>query len=95
MLGALEARTGPVDTRLEVQWFDSQRRTAPFETATGAFTLVNASITWHPLSGDRNVSIIAQAQNIFDVVGRRHASFTKDFVPLGGRNFRLSAHLSF
>jgi iron complex outermembrane receptor protein len=95
LLGALEAKADRFDTRLEVQWFDSQRRTAPFETRTGATTLVNASFAWHPPVGDGAITIMAQAQNIFDVVGRRHASFTKDFVPMAGRNFRLSAHVSF
>ena len=33
--------------------------------------------------------------NLFDVERRRHASFTKDFVPLAGRNVKLSAKLSF
>ena len=29
------------------------------------------------------------------VDARRHASFTKDFAPLAGRNFRISARASF
>lgn len=95
LLGALEARTDPVDARLEVQWFDAQRRIAAFETETGAYTLVNASLAWRPMPDRRNVTIMAQADNIFDVTGRRHASFTKDFVPLAGRNFKLSARFSF
>jgi iron complex outermembrane receptor protein len=41
------------------------------------------------------VTVQLAADNIFDVVGRRHASFTKDFVPLLGRNFRTSVRLSF
>ncbi|MHB9879871.1 TonB-dependent receptor [Pacificimonas sp. ICDLI1SI03] len=95
LLGALEAQTGPVDGRIEVEWVDAQTRTAPVETATNDFTFVNASIAWRPFQGDDNITIMAQANNIFDVVGRRHASFTKDFVPLAGRDFRLSARLSF
>ncbi|WP_114520924.1 TonB-dependent receptor [Altererythrobacter sp. ZODW24] len=94
-LGALEAQTGPLDIRGEVQWFDSQNDVAPFETATDGFTLVNASITWRPFTERPNVSLMLQADNIFDVIGRRHTSFTKEFVPVVGRNFRVSLRTSF
>ena len=59
------------------------------------FTFVNASVAWRPIRGNSNVSLLLKADNIFDVTGRRHASFTKDFVPLAGRNFKVSARLSF
>jgi iron complex outermembrane receptor protein len=57
--------------------------------------MVNASVSWRPLGADRNIVFIASANNIFDVTARRAASFTKDFVPLSGRDFRLTARLSF
>ena len=93
--GALEAQAGAFDVRGEVQWFDDQERIAPFETATDGFTHVNASIAWKPIRGNDNVTVMLQADNIFDVEGRRHASFTKQFVPLAGRNFKLSVRTSF
>ena len=95
LLGALEAQTDAFDLRGEVQWFDGQDRVTTFETPTGSFTLVNAVAAWRPLSGNQNVTLQIAADNIFDVNGRRHASFTKDFVPLVGRNFRASVRLSF
>jgi len=95
LLGALEAQTDAFDLRAEVQWFDAQKRVTEFETPTDSFTLVNALVAWRPLAGQRNVTVQLAADNIFDVVGRRHASFTKDFVPLLGRNFRASVRLSF
>ncbi len=95
LLGALEAQTGPFDARAEVQWFARQDRVAPFETPTDSFTFVNASLAWKPLRGDGSVTVLAQVNNVFDVEGRRHASFTKDFVPLAGRNFKLSVRASF
>ena len=95
LLGALEAQTTAFDVRGEVQWFDSQNRVTAFETPTDSFTLVNALVAWRPLAGNKNVTVQVAADNIFDVVGRRHASFTKDFVPLVGRNFRASVRLSF
>ncbi|MFN2098983.1 TonB-dependent receptor [Altererythrobacter sp. MF3-039] len=94
LLGALDMETNRFDLRAEVQWFDSQNRVAEFETPTDSFTLVNASLTWRPFERD-TIALVLSADNIFDVTGRRHASFTKDFVPLAGRNFKVSARASF
>ena len=95
LLGALEAQTDAFDVRGEVQWFAKQDRIASFETETDSVTQVNALVAWRPLADNRNVTVQIAADNIFDVNGRRHASFTKDFVPLIGRNFRASVRLSF
>ena len=94
LLGALELQSDAVDLRGEVQWFGTQDRIASFETATGDFAHVNLSASWKPLRGKRNFTVMLQANNLFDAEGRRHASFTKDFVPLAGRNVKLSARLS-
>ncbi|MDE1468475.1 TonB-dependent receptor [Aurantiacibacter sp. D1-12] len=95
LYGALEARTGHFDIRGEVEWYDSQNKVAAFETPTESFAFVNASIAWHPFEGRENFTLLAQVDNVFDTEGRRHSSFTKDFVPLPGRNFRLTARASF
>ena len=95
LLGGLEGQSNRVDGRIEVEWVDDQKRTATFETATDGFTLFNASLAWRPWGRARETTIIFSANNIFDVEARRHASFTKDFVPLSGRDFRLAARFSF
>lgn len=95
LLGALEVQTDAFDVRGEVQWFARQDRVAAFETETDSFALANALVAWRPLADNRNVTVQIAADNLFDVNGRRHASFTKDFVPLIGRNFRASVRLSF
>jgi iron complex outermembrane recepter protein len=95
LLGGVKLTSGAFDIRGEVEWSDEQNRTAAFETPTDGFTLVNASATWRPFGRDRNIALIASANNIFDVEARRAASFTKDFVPLSGRDFRVTARLSF
>lgn len=95
LLGALEVQTDAFDVRGEVQWFAKQDRVAAFETETDSFALANALVAWRPLADNRNVTVQFAADNLFDVNGRRHASFTKDFVPLIGRNFRASVRLSF
>ncbi len=94
LLGALELQSDALDLRGEIQWFARQDRTAPLETPTGAFAEVNLSAAWKPLRGDSNLTVLLQANNLFDAIGRRHASFTKDYVPLAGRNVKLSVRLS-
>ncbi|KHL24867.1 TonB-dependent receptor [Croceibacterium mercuriale] len=94
LLGALEANLGHFDARAEVQWFDDQDRVQGAETTTDSFTFVNLSLAWHPVEGSNNFTLLLQGDNVFDVQGRNHASFTKDYVPLAGRNVRLTARLS-
>lgn len=93
-LGA-EAEMGDFDLRLEGEWSAKQDRIAASETETDSHVLVGASIGWRPW-GRRNESVILlSANNIFDVDARRHASYTKDFVPMAGRDIRLSGRFSF
>ncbi|MEO0643073.1 MAG: TonB-dependent receptor, partial [Pseudomonadota bacterium] len=93
--GALEAQTESFDVRGEVQWFAEQNEVAAEETPTDAFAFVNAFVTYRPFGNNQNIALQVAAENIFDTTGRRHSSFTKDFVPLPGRNFRASVRMSF
>lgn len=95
LLGALEVKSNAFDIRGEVEWFAEQDQVAAFETVTDDFAFVNFLVAWRPLSNNENVTLQLAADNVFDVTGRRHASFTKDFVPLSGRNIRASVRLSF
>lgn len=93
--GGLEAVSDNFDARAEVEWAAEQDRVAAFETPTDDFTFVNASVAWRPWGRANGTSLFASVNNIFDVNARRHASFTKDFVPLAGRDFRVGARFSF
>jgi len=93
--GALTMRTGPFDIRGEVEHFGKQDDVPAFESTTDSFTFVNASIAWRPFRGDTNLTLLAKVDNIFDQEGRRASSFTRDYVPLPGRNFSMSARFSF
>ncbi len=92
--GALVGKSDRLDARIGVEWNAAQKRVADYETETGSFATVDASLAWKPMRGSENFTVIAAVENLFDAEGRRHASFTKDFVPLAGRNFKLSARLS-
>ncbi|MDG2004032.1 MAG: TonB-dependent receptor [Novosphingobium sp.] len=93
--GGLELTAPALTLRGEVEWNAAQRRVAAQEFPTRAFTVVNASVTWRALGEDGPLTLVLAAENIFDVVGRRAASFTRDFVPIAGRNVRLTARVSF
>ncbi len=95
VLAGIEAQTDKLDGRLEVEWTDDQTRVAAFENPTEGFTMVNASIAWRPLGKRNGTTVLLSANNIFDVEARRHASFTKNFVPLAGRDIRLSVRATF
>ena len=95
LLGGLEAQSDKIDGRVEVEWVADQDRIAAFETPTDGHTLVNSSLAWRPWGKARETAIVLSANNIIDVDARRHASFTKGFVPMAGRDIRLSARFSF
>lgn len=95
VLGALTGSRGQVDGRLEVERVSTQDRTAPNETSTPGYTLVNASFDWHPFAENPELTLSLQSNNLFDVEARRHSSFLKDYAPLSGRDIRLSARLTF
>jgi iron complex outermembrane receptor protein len=90
ILAGIEAKSDPIDARLEVEKTARQGRTALNETPTAGFTMVNASVSWRPWREHKEMSLTLAANNIFDVDARRHASFLKDYAPLVGRDIRLS-----
>lgn len=93
VLGGATLSNSIGELRLEAEYADRQNKVADNETPTDNYTLVNASLTARPFTGQPNVSVVLQANNLFDVDARRHASFLKDFAPLPGRDFRLSVRL--
>ncbi|HXD03155.1 MAG TPA: TonB-dependent receptor [Novosphingobium sp.] len=93
LLGGLEATSARVDLRGEVEHVTAQNRVAPNETVTSGYTMVNLSAAWRPWGEDRPLSFTLSANNLFDVVARRHASFLKDYAPLAGRDIRLTARV--
>lgn len=96
LLGGLSATGSMFDGRVEVEHSFAQNRVAEFETPTGGYTLVNASIGIRPFGEGRDKpEILLAANNLFDVDARRHASFLKDFAPLAGRDIRVTLKASF
>ncbi|HMO68992.1 MAG TPA: TonB-dependent receptor, partial [Novosphingobium sp.] len=93
--GGADLELGAVHFHGEVEWNAAQKRVATFENPVSAYTLVNLSAEWHPLGQDAPLTLMLAANNLFDVVGRRASSFTRDFVPVAGRDLRVTARISF
>ena len=93
LLGGFEAQGERVSARIEAEHVFDQNRVSVFETPTADYTLVNASTTWKPW-GDKKLQFLLSANNLFDVVARRHSSFLKDFAPLAGRDIRVTARIA-
>jgi iron complex outermembrane receptor protein len=84
---------GPFDGRLEIEHAFAHDRTAPVETDTDGYTLLNAALDWHPFEKNPALSFALQGNNLLDVEARRSTSQLKDFAPLAGRDIRLTARL--
>jgi iron complex outermembrane receptor protein len=93
LLGGIEAQGDRLTGRIEAEHVFDQNRTAAFETPTSDYTMVNASAAISPFGKDSKTSLLLSANNIFDVVARRHSSFLKDFAPLAGRDIRVTVRV--
>ena len=93
--GAVTAKHGPVNARIEVEHAFAQRRTAALELPTNGFTMVNAGIDWQPIKTRPELTLSLAANNIFDVEARRSTSLLKEYAPLAGRDFRVTARFSY
>jgi iron complex outermembrane receptor protein len=91
--GAVSASRGPVAGRLEVEHDFAHTATAPLELPTNGFTLVDASLDWHPFADRPDLTLSLAGDNLFDVVARRSTSLLKDDSPLAGRDVRLTLSL--
>ena len=95
VLGGVTGTRGQVDGTVEVEHVWNQNDTAPNETPTPGYTMVNASLDWHAFAEHPELTLSLTANNIFNVNARRHASELKDYAPLAGRDIRLTARLGF
>lgn len=93
--GGIELEQGTVKLRSEIEWNAAQNRVAALEYPVEGFTMVNLSLDWHPLGEAGPLTLLLAANNLFNAEGRRAVSFTRDFVPLAGRDLRVTAKLNF
>jgi iron complex outermembrane receptor protein len=82
-------------TDLEIERSERQTRTAPNESRTDAYTLVNVGVEMPIRAAYASLSAFGRINNLFDVEARNHVSVLKDIAPLPGRNFILGVQASF
>ncbi|MDJ0788952.1 MAG: TonB-dependent receptor [Myxococcota bacterium] len=90
-----EARSAMVDGRIEVEWVDTQDRTAEFERSTDSFTMLHASVTIRPVPSMPDLSLLIQGRNLTDERARNHISFLKERLPMAGRDVRIGVQWRF
>jgi len=78
-----------------VQRTTEQDRTAPNESSTDGYTMVDASVGARVLLGGLLHEITLKGTNLADEEARNHVSLLKDVAPLPGRGVRLMYRLVF
>lgn len=86
----LDHKAGPWATNLSVIRATRQNRLAELETATPAYTLANAEVSYRiKQSKSIGYTVFVQGKNLLDNELRVHTSYLKDVAPLPGRAFVL------
>ncbi|MDX2237350.1 MAG: TonB-dependent receptor [Hyphomonadaceae bacterium] len=84
------ADSARLSARLEAVDTAKQDRVAAFESETEGFAFVNARLAFRPQGEDGPLTLLLDARNLGDELGRVHASFLKDEFPLPGRSIRAA-----
>ncbi len=74
---------------------NEQDSTAPLETETGGYHLLDIHANYTFRLGGNTVSLFARASNLLDEEIRRHISFVKDQAPLPGRSGIFGMRVAF
>ena len=74
---------------------NKQDSTAPLETETGGYHLLDIHADYTFRMGGNNVTLFARASNLLDEEIRRHVSFVKDQAPLPGRSGIFGVRVGF
>ncbi len=93
--GSLDYENGPWRSSFEVQRVENQNQTAPLETPTDGYTLVDLGVGYTLKSKPADLNIAVRGTNLLNEDIRRHTSFIKDIAPLPGRSVSLSLQLNF
>jgi iron complex outermembrane recepter protein len=59
------------------------------------FAHLNLGFDWHPLGEDGPLTVIGEVTNLLDAESRRAASVSRDYLPLPGRDARITVKLGF
>lgn len=87
----LDGRRGPLGGSLTVIHAFAQKRVAPLESSTPAYTRVDAEVTWKV----KGITVFLQGTNLLDEEIRLHTSYLKDVAPQMGRSATLGIRAEF
>jgi len=87
-LGArYEGNWGPLSADLEYYHTFGQDRIASYETRTGGYDILNATLSYRfDVGADKSVELYVRGTNLANELAFSHTSFVKDQSPLRGRN---------
>lgn len=88
-------KTGTYQADLEVERTEGQKLTAPGETATGEYTLVNLGAEIPFRTGALDLTASLRVNNVFGTEARNHVSLLKEIAPLPGRSFIVGLQAAF
>ena len=91
--GGLTFESNQIGANIEAIVHARQDRVTTYENPVDGYTLLNANLTWRPLGKDGALVLMLSGVNLLDKVGRLATSETRDFVPIAGRDVRLTATL--
>lgn len=91
---AVDFSFGQLEGEIGVTRAFRQDEVATFETATDAFTDVNAHLGWHIDTDRTHVELYVRGRNLLNVEQRLHTSFLKDQAPLPGRALEAGVRVS-
>lgn len=83
------------DADFSISRYFKQEKTAAFEDASAAYTLVDASVSYRFNLGAQDLVAYVKAQNLTDELALVHTSFLRDITPLPGRNFSVGIRGTF
>jgi iron complex outermembrane receptor protein len=92
---ALDWVRGPVSLGAETQWVGRQTRTAPNETGTPGYTLINVHAAYRFAFARAQCEVFLRGTNLANAEARPHTSFLKDYAPLPGRGLAAGIRVSF
>lgn len=87
---------GPLSADLEYYHTFAQDRFASYETRTGGYDMLNATLAYRfDIDNDKSVELYARGTNLTNELAYVHTSFVKDQSPLRGRNVVLGMRHQF
>lgn len=93
--GSLEYERGAWSAALDVKHVLEQNDTAPLETDTDSYTVLDLEAAYRLTWGPVEHTLFARGTNLLDEEIRRHTSFLKDRAPLPGRSAIVGLRASF